>query len=210
MELASRDKYCDIFSSNPISVGFPGVPESSISISVSNGKEYPKGNLKYDIDPTGEIGEFVNVTVRGSIDGVTKIDNTNSYEIKKAPPGKASVRVEFGGNVSNFCDFKDPAFPCSEYISKEALRRGVITGFKPTWFDYEYEIRVDKFSMKIGEGQPIEITGRSVGTNTNLLGRINSASSGTRIDIEVLDAVKIDTGRESPQEDMEKLTLYVR
>ena len=196
--------------SNPISVGFPGVPESSISISVSNGKEYPKGNLKYDIDPTGEIGEFVNVTVRGSIDGVTKIDNTNSYEIKKAPPGKASVRVEFGGNVSNFCDFKDPAFPCSEYISKEALRRGVITGLKPTWFDYEYEIRVDKFSMKIGEGQPIEITGRSVGTNTNLLGRINSASSGTRIDIEVLDAVKIDTGRESPQEDMEKLTLYVR
>ena len=72
--------------SNPISVGFPGVPESSITISVSNGKEYPKGNLKYDIDPTGEIGEFVNVTVRGSIDGVTKIDNTNSYEIKKAPP----------------------------------------------------------------------------------------------------------------------------
>ena len=196
--------------SNPISVGFPGVPESSITISVSNGKEYPKGNLKYDIDATGEIGEFVNVTVRGLIDGVTKIDNTNSYEIKKAPPGKSSVRVEFGGTVTNFCDFDDPAFPCSENISKEALRRGIITGLKPTWFDYKYEIRVDKFSMKIGEGQPIEINGRSIGNNSNLLRRISSASPGTRVDIEVLKAVKIDTGRESEQKDMDKLTLFIK
>ena len=40
--------------------------------------------------------------------------------------------------------------------------------------------------------------------------RISSASPGTRVDIEVLKAVKIDTGRESEQKDMDKLTLFIK
>lgn len=80
---------------NPITVTAAGVKQSDISISVSGGKQ-ERTNDGYDIVPTVEPGQKVNVTV--TVNG--KNMGTSVFRVKSVPPPTPMVGSKRGGNIS--------------------------------------------------------------------------------------------------------------
>ena len=181
---------------NPITVGFPGVGESSISVSAIGADLKPVSGLKYTVIPTE--ADKVNIIVSGKIDGRTVVDNNNEYEVKDGPPAEGSVRFTYGGDTYVYTQEKGDGY--SREIPKSALLRGTVTGVKPAWFGYNYTIEVSRFSVKVGNLPPVEINGNQIGNNETLKRTINSANAGTDISVTVLSAEKNDSGFITPQE----------
>lgn len=176
---------------NPITVGFPGVSESSISVNATGGILKPISGLNYEVTPTKESNE-VNIIVSGRIDDRSVTDNSNKYEVRDGPPAKGSVRFSYDGNDYVYTQEVGPGY--SREIPAVALLRGRVTGVKPSWFTYNYSIEVSKFSVKVGNLPPIEINGNSIGNNVDLERIIDGASPGTQVDIVVMKAEKNDGG----------------
>ena len=176
---------------NPITVGFPGVGESSISVNATGAILTPISGLNYVVTPTKESNE-VNIIVSGKIDDRSVTDNNNKYEVRDGPPAKGSVRFSYGGN--DYVYTQEIGQGYSREIPAISLLRGRVTGVKPTWFTYNYSIEVSKFSVKVGNLPPIEINGNSIGNNDDLKRIIDGANPGTRVDIVVMKAEKNDAG----------------
>jgi gliding motility-associated protein GldM len=181
---------------NPITIGFPGVNESSISVSATGAQLTRISGLNYTVIPSES--DKVNIIVSGNIDGRNVVDNNNEYEVKDGPPAEGSVRLTFGGETYVYTQEKGEGF--SRNIPKSALLRGTVTGVKPAWFNYNYTIEVSRFSVKVGNLPPVEINGNQIGNNATLRRTINSANAGTDITINVLSAEKNDSGYVTTQE----------
>ena len=181
---------------NPITIGFPGVNESSISVSATGAQLTKISGLNYTVIPSE--ADKVNIIVSGKIDGRNVVDNNNEYEVKDGPPAEGSVRLTYGGETYVYTQEKGEGF--SRNIPKSALLRGTVTGVKPTWFNYNYTIEVSRFSVKVGNLPPVEISGNQLGNHATLRRTINSANAGTDITINVLSAEKNDSGYVTSQE----------
>ena len=175
---------------NPITVGFPGVSESSITVAATGAKLERISGLNYTVTPSDS--DKVNIIVSGKIDGRTVVDNNNEYEVRDGPPAVGSVRFAYGGDTYVYSQAKGEGY--SRNIPKTALLRGTVTGAKPAWFNYNYTIEVFRFSVKVGNFPPVEINGSQIGNNETLKRTINSANAGTSIVIDVLNAKKNDSG----------------
>ncbi len=176
---------------NPITVGFPGVGESSISVNATGAILKPISGLNYTVTPTKESNE-VNIIVSGKIDDRSVTDNNNKYEVRDGPPAEGSVRFSYGGN--DYVYTQEIGEGYSREIPAVSLLRGKVTGVKPVWFTYNYSIEVSKFSVKVGNLPPIEINGNSIGDNADLKRIIDGANPGTNVDIVVMEAEKNDAG----------------
>ena len=175
---------------NPITVGFPGVSESSIDVEATGAELKRVSGLNYMVIPSDS--DKVNIIVSGKIDGRTVVDNNNEYEVRDGPPAVGSVRFAYGGDTYVYSQAKGEGY--SRDIPKTALLRGTVTGAKPAWFNYNYTIEVFRFSVKVGNFPPVEISGSQIGNNETLKRTINSANAGTSIVIDVLNAKKNDSG----------------
>ena len=175
---------------NPITVGFPGVSESSITVAATGAELKKLSGLNYTVTPSDS--DKVNIIVSGKIDGRTVVDNNNEYEVRDGPPAVGSVRFAYGGDTYVYSQAKGEGY--SRDIPKTALLRGTVTGAKPAWFNYNYTIEVFRFSVKVGNFPPVEISGSQIGNNETLKRTINSANAGTSIVIDVLNAKKNDSG----------------
>ena len=175
---------------NPITVGFPGVSESSITVAATGAKLERISGLNYTVIPSDS--DKVNIIVSGKIDGRTVVDNNNEYEVRDGPPAVGSVRFAYGGDTYVYSQAKGEGY--SRNIPKTALLRGTVTGAKPAWFNYNYTIEVFRFSVKVGTFPPVEINGSQIGNNETLKRTINSANAGTSVVVDVLNAKKNDSG----------------
>ena len=175
---------------NPITVGFPGVSESSITVAATGAKLERISGLNYTVTPSDS--DKVNIIVSGKIDGRTVVDNNNEYEVRDGPPAVGSVRFAYGGDTYVYSQAKGEGY--SRNIPKTALLRGTVTGAKPAWFNYNYTIEVFRFSVKVGNFPPVEINGSQIGNNETLKRTINSANAGTSVVVDVLNAKKNDSG----------------
>tara|TARA_Y100000996_G_scaffold148974_1_gene114711 strand:+ start:235 stop:1974 length:1740 start_codon:yes stop_codon:yes gene_type:complete len=191
---------------NPITVGFPGVGESSIDVDASGAQLSRVSGLNYTVTPTAQSDE-VNIIVSGTIDGRIVTDNNNKYEVRDGPPAEGSVRFSYGG--SDYVYTQRIGTGYSREIPAISLLRGTVTGVKPAWFTYDYSIEVSRFSVKVGNLPPVEINGNSIGNNQDLKRIIDGASPGTRVDIVVLEAEKNDSGYITPQ-DVEAMFLILK
>ena len=191
---------------NPITVGFPGVGESSIDVDASGAQLSRVSGLNYTVTPN-EKSDEVNIIVSGTIDGRIVTDNNNKYEVRDGPPAEGSVRFSYGG--SDYVYTQRIGTGYSREIPVISLLRGTVTGVKPAWFTYDYSIEVSRFSVKVGNLPPVEINGNSIGNNQDLKRIIDGASPGTRVDIVVLEAEKNDSGYITPQ-DVEAMFLILK
>lgn len=77
---------------NPISISVPGVPQSNVTASMTNGTLTKSGD-KYIARP-GKVGSEAVITVTATIDGRPQTVNTTSFRVRKLPDPVAFISMK--------------------------------------------------------------------------------------------------------------------
>ena len=135
------------------------------------------------------IGSFprsFKVSVSGILNGSRRSFRGGTFRIENAPDGLGSVMVN------------NKFYGTGENISKQNIRYGAVTGKKPENFNYDYEIIVTSFDVKIGNSTNVSVNGNSIDNNANASQGIANASSGTVVIISKIKASTKDGNLVTP------------
>ena len=160
---------------NPVSISIAGVNANTIIPSSKNG-QFSKNGSGWTAQPTNVSAKEMTVSVSGILNDKRKSFNGGTFRIENAPDGLGSVRVNK--------DF----FSTGSEISKSNLRYGAVTGKKPENFNYDYEIIVTSFDVKIGSSTNVSVNGNSIDSNSNASTGVKNASKGTVVIISKIKA----------------------
>ena len=160
---------------NPVSISIAGVNANTIVPSSKNGK-FSKNGSAWTAQPTNVSAKSMSVSVSGVLNGTRRSFNGGTFRIENAPDGLGSVRVNK--------DF----FTTGNEVTKRNLRYGAVTGKKPDNFNYDYEIIVTSFDVKIGNSTNVSVNGNSIDGNANASKGIENASKGTVVIISKIKA----------------------
>ena len=160
---------------NPVSISIAGVNANTIIPSSKNG-QFSKNGSGWTAQPTNVSAKEMTVSVSGILNDKRKSFNGGTFRIENAPDGLGSVRVNK--------DF----FSTGNEISKSNLRYGAVTGKKPENFNYDYEIIVTSFDVKIGSSTNVSVNGNSIDSNSNASTGVKNASKGTVVIISKIKA----------------------
>ena len=154
---------------NPTSISIPGVASNTISPSSSGGK-FVKVKGGWGAVPSSDPKiTSMKVNVVGKLNGVNKSFNGGVFRIKEPPPGEGSVKVN------------DSYTRNTEEITSKYLINGILTGEKPSDFDYDFQIIVTSFDIKVGQAPVVSVKGNTPRVNSQATANIKSRSSGTII-----------------------------
>ena len=160
---------------NPVSISIPGVAANTIQPSSKNAK-FSKTNKGWSAQPTNPSATEMKVNVSGVLNGNRKNFDGGTFRIENAPNGLGSIQ-----DNKKF-------YSAGNSISKRILTYGKVAGKKPENFNYDYEIIVSSFDIKVGTNATISVTGSSAANNTNAVQRISNASKGTVVVISRIEA----------------------
>ena len=170
---------------NPVSISIAGVNANTIVPSATNGK-FTKSGGAWTAQPTSTTAKEMVVSVSGILNGSRRSFRGGTFRIENAPDGLGSVMVN------------NRFYGTGENISKQNIRYGAVTGKKPENFNYDYEIIVTSFDVKIGNSTNVSVNGNSIDNNANASQGIANASSGTVVIISKIKASTKDGNLVTP------------
>lgn len=129
---------------NDLSISIPGIPNNKLTARATNG-QIRRNGAKFEAIPDGnKVGESMRIYVTGQINGETINAPPQDFRIKPLPAALGSV--EIGSKKFD-----------SGSIEREFVSAGKIAAKFPEDFDYNLNVTVKSFNIKVGSraGVPI-------------------------------------------------------
>jgi gliding motility-associated protein GldM len=168
---------------NDLSISIPGIPNNKLSVRATNGKVRRNG-LKFEAIPDGDkVGESMRIFVSGEINGSTINAPGQDFRIKPLPPALGSI--DLGERLGKFN---------SGEIIREYVPSGTIAAKFPDDFDYNLNVTVKSFNIKVGSRAAIPINSNRIKDSRVIRSYLENASRGDIIFVYNIEAqVKTET-----------------
>ena len=168
---------------NDLSISIPGIPNNKLSVRATNGKVRRSG-LKFEAIPDGDkVGESMRIFVSGEINGSTINAPGQDFRIKPLPPALGSINL--GERLGKFN---------SGEIIREYVPAGTIAAKFPDDFDYNLNVTVKSFNIKVGSRAAIPINSNKIKDSRVIRSYLDNASRGDIIFVYNIEAqVKTET-----------------
>jgi gliding motility-associated protein GldM len=168
---------------NDLSISIPGIPNNKLSVRATNGKVRRKGS-KFEAIPDGDkVGESMRIFVSGEINGATINAPGQDFRIKPLPPALGSI--DLGERLGKFD---------SGEIIREYVPSGSIAAKFPDDFDYNLNVIVTSFNIKVGSRAAIPINSNRIKDSRVIRSYLDNASRGDIIFVYNIEAqVKTET-----------------
>ena len=169
--------------SNPVNISIPGVEESSlVQVNSSDSNVSLNRNIKpedradganFYAKPSNLGNAFIQVRGRLS-NGTNLTSNRKLFRVKKIEKGIGAI-------------INDRTYKAGESISQNNILDGEVSGFKPDNFDYDFNVKVTRFTISVGKNQALTVEGNFI----EGLARdyIRQASSGETINFSSIEAI---------------------
>jgi gliding motility-associated protein GldM len=168
--------------SNPVNISIPGVDQSSlVPVNSSDSNVRLNRNVsRLDRDAGANfyakpiaLGN-AKIQVRGQLNGETIVSNEKIFRVKNIEKGIGAI-------------INDRTYKAGESISQNNILDGEVSGFKPDNFDYDFNVKVTKFTISVGNNQALTVEGNFI----EGLARdyIRQASSGETINFSSIEAI---------------------
>ena len=168
---------------NDLSISIPGIPNNKLKVRATNGNVRRKGS-KFEAIPDGDkVGERMRIFVSGEINGATINAPGQDFRIKPLPPSLGSI--DLGERLGKF-DSGD--------IQREYVPAGTIAAKFPDDFDYNLNVTVTRFNIKVGSRAAIPISSNRIKDSRVIRSYLENASRGDIIFVYNIEAqVKTET-----------------
>ena len=168
---------------NDLSISIPGIPNNKLSVRATNGNVRRKGS-KFEAIPDGDkVGERMRIFVSGEINGATINAPGQDFRIKPLPPALGSI--DLGERLGK----KD-----SGEIQREYVPAGKIAAKFPDDFDYNLNVNVTNFKIKVGSRAAIPINSNRINDSRVIRSYLDNASRGDIVFVYDIEAqVKTET-----------------
>ena len=168
---------------NDLSISIPGIPNNKLKVRATNGNVRRKGS-KFEAIPDGDkVGERMRIFVSGEINGATINAPGQDFRIKPLPPALGSI--DLGERLGKF-DSGD--------IQREYVPAGTIAAKFPNDFDYNLNVTVTRFNIKVGSRAAIPISSNRIKDSRVIRSYLENASRGDIIFVYNIEAqVKTET-----------------
>ena len=162
---------------NDLSISIPGIPNNKLSVRATNGKVRRSG-LKFEAIPDGDkVGESMRIFVSGEINGSTINAPGQDFRIKPLPPALGSINL--GERLGKFN---------SGEIIREYVPAGTIAAKFPDDFDYNLNVTVKSFNIKVGSRAAIPINSNKIKDSRVIRSYLENASRGDIIFVYNIEA----------------------
>jgi gliding motility-associated protein GldM len=168
---------------NDLSISIPGIPNNKLSVRATNGNVRRKGS-KFEAIPDGDkVGERMRIFVSGEINGATINAPGQDFRIKPLPPALGSI--DLGERLGKFD---------SGEIQREYVPAGAIAAKFPDDFDYNLNVTVTRFNIKVGSRAAIPISSNRIKDSRVIRSYLENASRGDIVFVYNIEAqVKTET-----------------
>jgi gliding motility-associated protein GldM len=168
---------------NDLSISIPGIPNNKLSVRATNGNVRRKGS-KFEAIPDGDkVGERMRIFVSGEINGATINAPGQDFRIKPLPPALGSI--DLGERLGKFD---------SGEIQREYVPAGSIAAKFPDDFDYNLDVTVTRFNIKVGSRAAIPINSNRIKDSRVIRSYLENASRGDIVFVYNIEAqVKTET-----------------
>ncbi len=162
---------------NDLSISIPGIPNNKLSVRATNGKIRRKGNKFLAIPDGDKVGKSMRIFVSGEINGATINAPGQDFRIKPLPAALGSI--DLGSKLGKFN---------SGDIIREYVPAGTIAAKFPDDFDYNLNVTVKSFNIKVGSRAAIPIRSNRIKDSRVIRSYLDNASKGDLIFIYNIDA----------------------
>ncbi len=162
---------------NDLSISIPGIPNNKLSVRATNGKIRRKGNKFLAIPDGDKVGKSMRIFVSGEINGATINAPGQDFRIKPLPAALGSI--DLGSKLGKFN---------SGEIIREYVPAGMIAAKFPEDFDYNLNVTVKSFNIKVGSRAAIPIKSNRIKDSRVIRSYLENASKGDIIFIYNIDA----------------------
>ncbi len=162
---------------NDLSISIPGIPNNKLSVRATNGKIQRKGNKFLAIPDGDKVGKSMRIFVSGEINGATINAPGQDFRIKPLPAALGSI--DLGSKLGKFN---------SGEIIREYVPAGTIAAKFPDDFDYNLNVTVKSFNIKVGSRAAIPIKSNRINDSRVIRSYLENASKGDIIFIYNIDA----------------------
>lgn len=162
---------------NDLSISIPGIPNNKLSARATNGKIVRKGAKFLAIPDGDKVGKSMRIFVSGEINGTTINAPGQDFRIKPLPAALGSV--DLGSKLGKFN---------SGEIIREYVPAGTIAAKFPDDFDYNLNVTVKSFNIKVGSRAAIPIRSNRIKDSRVIRSYLENASRGDIIFIYNIDA----------------------
>lgn len=162
---------------NDLSISIPGIPNNKLSVRATNGKIRRKGNKFLAIPDGDKVGKSMRIFVSGEINGATINAPGQDFRIKPLPAALGSI--DLGSKLGKFN---------SGEIIREYVPAGTIAAKFPDDFDYNLNVTVKSFNIKVGSRAAIPIRSNRIKDSRVIRSYLENASRGDIIFIYNIDA----------------------
>lgn len=162
---------------NDLSISIPGIPNNKLSVRATNGKIRRKGNKFLAIPDGDKVGKSMRIFVSGEINGSTINAPGQDFRIKPLPAALGSI--DLGSKLGKFA---------SGEIIREYVPAGTIAAKFPDDFDYNLNVTVKSFNIKVGSRAAIPIKSSRIKDSRVIRSYLENASKGDIIFIYNIDA----------------------
>ena len=162
---------------NDLSISIPGIPNNKLSVRATNGTILRKG-VKFEAIPDGsKVGESMRIFVTGQINGMTIDAPGQDFRIKPLPAALGSI--DLGSKLGKFD---------SGAIQREYVPAGTIAAKFPDDFDYNLNVTVKSFNIKVGSRAAIPINSNRIKDSRVIRSYLENANKGDIIFVYNIDA----------------------
>ena len=162
---------------NDLSISIPGIPNNKLSVRATNGTIRRKG-VKFEAIPDGnKVGESMRIFVTGQINGMTIDAPGQDFRIKPLPAALGSI--DLGSKLGKFD---------SGAIQREYVPAGTIAAKFPDDFDYNLNVTVKSFNIKVGSRAAIPINSNRIKDSRVIRSYLENANKGDIIFVYNIDA----------------------
>lgn len=162
---------------NDLSISIPGIPNNKLSVRATNGKIRRKGNKFLAIPDGDKVGKSMRIFVSGEINGATINAPGQDFRIKPLPAALGSI--DLGSKLGKFA---------SGEIIREYVPAGTIAAKFPDDFDYNLNVTVKSFNIKVGSRAAIPIKSNRIKDSRVIRSYLENASRGDIIFVYNIDA----------------------
>lgn len=162
---------------NDLSISIPGIPNNKLSVRATNGKIQRKGNKFLAIPDGDKVGKSMRIFVSGEINGATINAPGQDFRIKPLPAALGSI--DLGSKLGKFA---------SGEIIREYVPAGTIAAKFPDDFDYNLNVTVKSFNIKVGSRAAIPIKSNRIKDSRVIRSYLENASRGDIIFVYNIDA----------------------
>ena len=162
---------------NDLSISIPGIPNNKLSARATNGVIRRKGSKFLAIPDGDKVGESMRIFVSGEINGTRINAPGQDFRIKPLPAALGSV--DLGERLGKFD---------SGEIIREYVPAGTIAAKFPDDFDYNLNVTVKSFNIKVGSRAAIPISSNRIKDSRVIRSYLENASRGDIILVYNIDA----------------------